>query len=110
MNTKNKILILPLLIFLFAGSTLFIEKPFKEDKTTFSKSIPFPYKQESKTEWTKPTWQNNISKTSSAFICILTKNDVERPIRSTTFFNFYKIFYNSEYYCNHAGRSPPNFS
>ncbi len=107
---KNKILILPIIIFLFAGSTLFNEKPFKEEKTTLSKSLPFPYKQESKAEWTKPGWHNNISKTFSSFICTLTKNKVESPTVFTTLFSELKIFYTSEYYHFHTGRAPPRFS
>jgi hypothetical protein len=105
--TKYKILLLPLIVLLIAGSTLLYEKPFKEDKTTFSKAHPFPYEQESKTQWTKPSWSNNISKTFSAFICSLTKNKIERPTVFTIFINEHKIFYTSNYTYKHNGRAPP---
>ena len=110
MYSKYKILILPLVVLLFAGSTLFYEKTYKEEKTTLSKAYPFPDKQESKTEWTKPNWSNKISKTISTFICSLTKNKIERPTVFTILCNEHNIFYTSNYFQQHNGRAPPKFS
>lgn len=110
MCTKYKILILPLLVLLFAGSTLFYEKPFKEERTTLSKAHPIPFKQESKTEWTKPTWSNKIAKTFSTFICSLTKNEIERQTVFTILFSENKIFYATKYIHPHDGRAPPKIA
>jgi hypothetical protein len=110
MYTKYKILILPLLVLLIAGSTLFYEKPFKEENTTFSKAHPFPYKQESKTEWVKPNYSNKIAKTFSTFICSLTENEIERQTVFTIFFSENNIFYSSDYTHQHNGRAPPKIS
>jgi len=110
MFSRYKILILPFVVLLFAGSTLFNDKPFKEEKTTFSKTIPFPYKQESKTQWTKPNWSNKIAKTFPTFICLLTKNKIERPAVFSKLFNEHKIFYTANYPHKHNGRAPPKFS
>jgi hypothetical protein len=110
MNLKYKILILPFLVLLLAGSTIFYEKPFKEEKTTLSKAYPVPFKPESKTEWTKPTWSNSIAKTYSTFICSLTKNEIERQIVFTILFSENNIFYSTKYIYRHDGRAPPTIS
>jgi len=107
---KYKILILPLVILLIAGSNLFYEKPPKVEKTTFSKALPFPYKQESKTEWTKPNWSNKISKSISTFICSLIKNKIERPNVFTIIKNEQYIFYDVNPINKYTGRAPPSFS
>ena len=110
MKTKYKILILPFLVLLLAGSTIFYEKPVREEKTTLSKAHPIPFKQESKTEWTKPTWSNKIAKTYSTFICSLTKNEIEGQAVFTILFSENKIFYSTKYIYRHDGRSPPKIS
>lgn len=110
MNTKYKILILPFLVLLLAGSSLFYEKPFKQEKTTLSKAHPIPFKEESKTQWIKPTWFNKIAKTYSTFICSLTKNVIERQAVFTILFSENKIFYTSKYIYQHDGRAPPKIS
>jgi len=110
MFTKYKIWILPLLVLLFASSTLFFEKPSKESNFTLSKANPFPYKKESKTEWTKPTWFNKISKTFSNFICLLTKNKIERTTDSTILCYDHRVFYTLNYFHLHNGRAPPKIS
>lgn len=110
MYTKYKILILPLVVLLIAGSNLFYEKPLNVEKTTFSKAFPFPYKQESKTEWTKPNWSNKISKSISTFICSLIKNKIERPNVFTISENDPHIFYDVNPINKYIGRAPPALS
>ena len=110
MFTKYKIWILPLFVLLFASSTLFYEKPSKESNFTLSKANAFPYKKESKTEWTKSTWFNKISKTFSNFICLLTKNKIERTTVSTILRYDNRVFYTSNYFHPHSGRAPPKIS
>ena len=110
MYSKYKILILPLVVLLYAGSTLFYENPFKEEKTTLSKASPLPFKQESKTEWNKPNWSNKISKIISTLNCSFTANKIVRPTDFTILCNEYKIFYTSNYFNLHNGRAPPQFS
>jgi len=110
MYAKYKILILPLVVLLIAGSNLFYEKPLKVEKTTFSKAFPFPYKQESKTEWAKPNWSNKISKSISTFISSLIKNKIERPNVFTIIENEQHIFYDVNPINKYTGRAPPSFS
>jgi len=110
MKTNYKIFVLPLVVCLFALGSIIIEKPFEPNKTTFSKTFPFPFKQVPKTEWAKPDWSNKVSKSFSTFICSLTKNKIERPNVFTIFNNEQKIFYSSSYLHNYSGRAPPNFS
>lgn len=104
---RYKILLLPLIVFCFAGYSLLNEKPIKLEKTTFSRGFPFPPNKESKTEYTKASWSNKVSKSFSPFICSLTKNKMGRPSVYIISFNEQKFFYSSNYFNKHNDRAPP---
>ena len=110
MKTNYKIFVLPLIVFLFALGSLIIEKPFEPNKTTFSKTFPFPFKQVPKTEWTKPNWSNETLKSFSTYSISLPVIFLNRP---KTFFiirNEVEVFYSSACIQKHNDRAPPLFS
>lgn len=107
---RYKIFILPLVVFCFAVFFSITEKPIKLEKTTVSKEYPFPLQKESKTEWTKPNWSNEVSKTDSFFLCPIIKNKMYRPSVYYILLNEQEIFYSSNFFYKHNGRAPPNFS
>lgn len=107
---KYKILILPLIVFCFAGLSLISEKPFKLEKTTVSKGFPFLPQKESKTEWTKTSWSNKVLKSHPTFTYLLTSKQIYRPSVYLITINVLEKFYSSNFLNKHSGRAPPIFT
>ena len=107
MHAKYKILILPILVLLMTGSTLFCSKSDDFAKTSFSKASKFPFKQVPKTEWTKQEWSNKVYKTFTSFICPLEKNKIERPEVFTIINIEQQLLFTSNSFYKYIGRAPP---
>ncbi len=109
MKINYKIFVLPVIVFLFAFGSLIKEKTFETNKTTFSKSFPFPFKQVPKTEWTKPNWSTDSLKSFSTYIISLPVISIVRPKTFFIICNEIDVFYSSACIQKHNGRAPPLF-
>jgi|WetSurMetagenome_2_1015567.scaffolds.fasta_scaffold52219_3 hypothetical protein len=110
MKTNYKIFVLPVVVFLFALGSIFIEKPIEPNKTSLSKTIPFPLKQVPKTEWTKPGWSTDSVKSFSTYIISLPIIRIERPKAFSIICNEVIVFYSSGSKQKQNDRAPPLFS